>query len=206
MKHPVTRQLFAYWSEIRGSRAAPERQSVDPAAIRDLLADTFILEVEGSLAAPTFSVRLSGTRLNALFLCELKGQSFLSLWQRADRKPMSALLGSVIDDCCPVVAGLRAGPEGHRSIDLELVLLPLRHHGRTHSRVLGAIAPIEVPSWLGLLPVENLATSSFRLIGHEPVEMALPQRLPVPAIAGVSPPRRYGRFLVHEGGRERHSA
>ena len=63
---------------MRGARSAPERSEIDPAAIRGVLADTFILEVDISRRYP---VRIAGTRTNALFLRELKGGGFLDLWQ-----------------------------------------------------------------------------------------------------------------------------
>ncbi len=199
MKHAVTRELHAYWSRLRKMRAAPERQDIDPAAIRTLLSDTFILEVGGRPSDPDYTLRLSGTRLNALFLSELKGRSLLALWSPADRDAIADMLSAVVDDCSPVVAGLRAAPAGHRPIDLEMILLPLKHHGQTHARVLGALAPIEVPSWLGLLPIESLSLSSFRLLGLEPSRAVLPEADRI--VPRLDAPRRYGRFLVHEGGR-----
>jgi hypothetical protein len=46
MKHPSNRELFDYWNEQRGSRLAPERDEIDPHAIRRVLADMFILSFE----------------------------------------------------------------------------------------------------------------------------------------------------------------
>ena len=199
MKHAVTRELFGYWTRLRGSRAAPERKDVDPAAIRAILCDTFVLEVDHGRIDPSYPIRLSGTRLNALFLDELKGRSLRSLWSAEAQPALHDMLGAVADDCAPVVAGLRAGPDGHRPIDLEMILLPLRHHGRTHARMLGAIAPVEVPSWLGLLPIRPFAVASHRLIR---ADTALPGALPDPLLASLAqPPRRYGPFVLHQGGR-----
>jgi PAS domain len=46
MKHPSIRDLLEYWNERRGRRAAPERDDIEPEAIRGLLADTFILSID----------------------------------------------------------------------------------------------------------------------------------------------------------------
>ena len=46
MKHPTSRQLHAYWDRLRGERAAPERSEIEPGEIRNLLADSFILETD----------------------------------------------------------------------------------------------------------------------------------------------------------------
>src|SRR3954454_9451040 len=43
MKHASIRELFAYWNLRRGARLAPDRSDIDPAVIRGVLADTFIL-------------------------------------------------------------------------------------------------------------------------------------------------------------------
>ncbi|MEJ1934798.1 PAS domain-containing protein, partial [Nostoc sp. NIES-2111] len=72
MKHPASRTLFSYWDTLRGERTAPERSELDPGAIRNILADTFILEVD---AGQTFPFRLAGTRVCALYGRDLKGVS-----------------------------------------------------------------------------------------------------------------------------------
>jgi hypothetical protein len=203
MKQAVTRELYAYWNDLRGGRAAPERADIDPAAIRSILSDTFILEFDQENRSPLFPFRLSGTRLNALFLTELKGRSILDLWEAGDRAALVRILHGVPDDSAPVVAGLRAAPHGHPPIELELLLLPLRHHGRTHSRILGAITPMRVPSWLGLLPIEHLSLASLRHVDQS--QLAMLASRPDPSFIGgrvqATTPRRYGNLVVHQGGR-----
>lgn len=201
MKHPVSRELYAYWDQLRAQRAAPERADLDPAAIRTILADTFVLEVVAGMGDldRDFPVRLSGTRLNAFFLDELKGSSLLSIWQAEYRSAVEEMLACVLDERAPVVAGAKAGPRDNLPVDLELLLLPLRHHGKTHTRVLGSLAPSRVPSWLGLLPVEPLTLTSFRRIdsGSKPASVRL-----APQIADLSQrPTRYGPLRVYQGGR-----
>src|SRR5205085_5611280 len=46
MKLSSSRDLFAHWNERRGKRMAPERGDIEPAAIRKVLGDTFILGAE----------------------------------------------------------------------------------------------------------------------------------------------------------------
>ena len=100
MKHPATRELFAYWNDLRGPRAAPDRSDINPAAIRDILADTFMLDVD---LERRFPFRLAGTRVNGLFDDEQKGRSFLDLWRAEERRNISAILLTVADGGCPVV-------------------------------------------------------------------------------------------------------
>ena len=203
MKQAGTRELFNYWNRLRRDRAAPERTEIDPAAIRKVLADTFILEVD---AERRFPLRLSGTRVNALFDAEQKGRSFIDLWAAHDARALRAMLLTVVDGACPIVAGAVCGPHGHPEVELELVFLPLRHHGKTHARVLGLIAPARRPSWLGLLPVEPITLRSMRVVGAETTDLvAAPARLAaglalVPPVPGSEVQRR-GHLRVYPGGR-----
>jgi len=45
MKHPSTREFFAYWDDRRGDARAPDRSEIEPGAVRELLADIFVLVV-----------------------------------------------------------------------------------------------------------------------------------------------------------------
>jgi hypothetical protein len=161
LRQAGTLELFAYWDELRRGRAAPERADLDPVAIRNVLADTFMLEVD---AARTYPFCLSGTRLSALFDAELKGRPFLSLWNDTQRHEISRLMQIVVDGACPIVAGVAAAPADYDNTEFELLLLPLRYHGKTHARVLGRIAPAVRPSWLGLIPVLSLEFLSMRVL------------------------------------------
>jgi hypothetical protein len=193
MKHAVTRELFGYWDRLRAGRSAPERAAIDPAAIRGVLADTFILDADGA-SASLFPFRLAGTRLNAFWMTELKGRSMLTMFDVEERNPMLRILQGVLDFQHPALAGLRAAPEGYAPIDLEMVLLPLRHHGRTHARMLGAVAPFEVPSWLGLLAIRHLAVRSLRFIEEADDDVR-------PFGGSYRASTRHGYLVVHEGGR-----
>ena len=161
MKHEATRDLFAYWDALRGERAAPERSEIDPTAIRHILADTFMLDVD---VAARFPFRLAGTRVNGLFDAEQKGCSFLDLWRPEERRNVAALLMTVTDGASPVVAGGSGAPIGEEPCRFEVLLLPLRHFGKTHSRILGMITPADRHDWLGLLPLGPLALRSLRVV------------------------------------------
>ncbi len=162
LKLAASQQLFAYWNRLRGARVAPERNDIDPAAIRGVLADTFILEFNASAGFP---VRISGSRTNSLFLRELRGESFLQLWRPQDRSEANEILAAVANEAQPFLIGAMGGPSGVETTDVEVLLLPLRHHGATHSRILGACAPRSLPRWLGLLPIGVLALTSLRALG-----------------------------------------
>jgi hypothetical protein len=188
MRHPTSRILFGYWDGLRGERTAPERGEIEPGAIRHVLADTFILALEGG--TPHF--RLAGTRLCALFGGEMKDQPLIDLWQEDGRHDMRRLVEAVMDDAAGVVGGVTGRTRAGHPIDLELLMLPLRHRGKTHSRILGSLSPATVPAWIGLDPVDSLRTLSLRMIWSGSRE----------SIA-LDPAARRRRLVVHEGGRAR---
>src|SRR5579863_4849130 len=130
-------ELHAYWNRLRGARSAPERNDVDPSAIRGILADTFVLDFDERRGFP---FRIAGSRANAIFLKELRGLAFLEVWGSPDRKEINSILQCVADEAQPFLIGAEARPAGLGPVDIEAILLPLRHHGLTHSRVLGAFA------------------------------------------------------------------
>jgi hypothetical protein len=91
MRQQISRELYSYWNVMRGARAAPERTRLDPGAIRPILADTFLLEVDSD---GEFPFRVAGARVNALWRRELKETSFIDLWRKEDRHSVQAALRS----------------------------------------------------------------------------------------------------------------
>ena len=192
MKHATTRMIFSYWDSLRGERMAPERGEIEPGEIRHVLADTFILEVVERNAV----IRLAGTRICAFFGRELRGKAFARLWQEEAASEIARAVETVLDETAGVVAGLSAVTDEGASVDFEMVLLPLRHRGKPHARILGALSPAVVPAWVGLYPVRHLATSSFRVLWPA----ARPSKLVRGDHDGSATERRR-RFIVHAGGR-----
>ena len=162
MKLAASRELFAYWNALRGARSAPERDDVDPGAIRGVLADTFILEFN---PAQGFPLRVVGSRTSALFQRELRGERFVGLWREADRCEIAAIVAALADEAQPFLIGGAGAPDGFPTVDVEVVLLPLRRHGDTHARVLGCCAPRGAPQWFGLAGVEALTLLTLRALG-----------------------------------------
>jgi hypothetical protein len=193
MKHSTTRMLFAYWDSLRGERMAPERGEIEPGHIRHILADTFILELGQDKNHPSTTFRLAGTRLCALLGRELKMVDFHHLWPEDEKDEASKLVDVVSYETAGIVAGMTATTTHGHSVDLEMLLLPLRHRGKTHSRVLGALSPLSIPAWLGIEHIKELKTLSIRIIWPSGTAAALPQEE-----AAIE---RRRRFVLHRGGR-----
>jgi len=161
MKHSASRELFEYWNRVRGRERAPLRGAIEPSDIRRVLADTFILEVADR---EHYLVRLAGTRVCSIYCRELKGTNFFDLWRADDRSAMSTLAAAVSDDGAAAVVTIEAKTARDQAVAAELILLPLRHSGPTFDRVLGSLAVMEKPYWLGNEPIERQTIASLRLI------------------------------------------
>ena len=191
MKHAATRMLFSYWDSLRGERAAPERGEVEPGEIRHILADTFILEIEEEICR----FRLAGTRICALFGRELKSTPFTALWDPATPDDGNRQIEIVTSETAGIVSGLVGQTARGDTLDMELILLPLRHRGRTQVRVLGALSPALIPPWIGFDNLSHLSLNSMRVIW--PIGRTETREF----ARDDDPVERRRRFVVHQGGR-----
>ncbi len=188
MKHPSSRALYAYWDTLRAGRAAPERSELDPGAIRTILGDVMILEVGGP---HRYAVRLAGTHICSLMGRELKERAFVETFAPGDRPELYALLDSTVGSATPSVASVIGETEDRRLLGLELLLLPLRHHGRVEARALCSLAAYTRPYWATLVPLARLRLGSARF--ENPDDDA-----DIPAFGG---PRPVPDLRVLQGGR-----
>lgn len=175
MKHSSTRELFDYWNARRGRRPAPERNDIEPEAIRRVLADTFIFGIDDGAGHP---FRIAGTRVCALFGRELRGTGFLNLWETASRGFTSALIAIVAQESVGMVAGVSGTSAAGDPLDLELLALPLHHGGRSDARVLGSLTPMTMPAWIGTSALGALALETLRYVGPAVKPDIVPSRLP----------------------------
>ncbi|RAI34963.1 PAS domain-containing protein [Rhodoplanes serenus] len=189
MKHAASRELYRYWTTLRGVRRAPERDEIDPAALRKVLGDSFILTFDRNAGHP---VRLAGTRLCGLFGRELKGSAFTGLWEPVSHPLISSLIAEVADEAAGLVIGAHGLTQHEPPLPLEVVLLPLAHRASLHARLLGVLAPLQVPYWLGIEPVRSLRFDTFRNLAPTLAPSLVP---------AVRPEVRRPHLVVLEGGR-----
>lgn len=203
--------LFQYWNRLRDGRPAPKRTEVEPADIKTLLADTFILEKDTRGEAV---FRLAGTRLCAIYGRELKGFSFPSLWREKDQRLMARLIHGVFRQKSVVLVTYEGFSHAGRSVKFELLVLPL-DGGAEHPRCLGVISAAEKPFWLGADPIADALIDSLRVIDPEQEPLFLKNRpaIAVPALApseleapqtisDFGRARRIRHLVVLDGGRE----
>ena len=201
--------LFQYWNRLRDGRPAPKRSEVEPADIKSLLADTFILERDTRGQAV---FRLAGTRLCACYGRELKGFSFPSLWREKDQRLVSRLIHGVFDQKSVVLIAFEGFSRNGRTNKFELLALPL-DGGVENPRCLGVISAVEKPFWLGADPITDALIDSIRVIDPEKellnnrpainVPSLVPDELGAPeTISALGRARRIRHLVVFDGGRE----
>jgi hypothetical protein len=160
MKHPSSREFFAYWDEKRGTARAPDRSDVEPSALRDLLADIFVLSYDADAGHP---FRVAGTRVCALFGRDLKDASFDSLFRDDARREIEQIIAAVAEETLPAIAGLTATAQDGATTHLELLLLPFSARAHTPISLTGLLAPFETSH--GVLG--ELSLTSWRYL-HQP--------------------------------------
>jgi hypothetical protein len=211
MLHPGTIELYQYWNRLRRGSPAPSRADIEPADIRTLLADTFILELD---ARGNAIFRLAGTRLCAAFGRELKGFAFLSLWREKDQRAIGRLVSGVVAEKSIVIVSFEGVTERKRFTTFELAMFPLRG-GVDNPRMLGAVFAYDKPFWLGADPIVDLRIGSLRVIDPDRDHVFLenrpslevppldPRDEPLAAAKSFEPhnPRKIRHLVVLEGGR-----
>lgn len=174
MKHPSNRELFAYWNGKRADGCAPDRGDIKPGAVRGLLGDIFVLSCDANAGYP---FRVAGTRVCALFGCDLKDRSFSALFTDKSRSDIGEILTAVAEEMLPAVAGLISTTARGGCAHLELLLLPLNMCAYAPISMTGLLAPFEA----GAGGLGKLELTSYRYLHL--AEKILPRTLRKLAIA-----------------------
>src|SRR6202023_1657095 len=161
MKHPSNREFFAYWDEKRGSARAPDRSDIEPAAVRDLLGDIFVLSYD---AAAGYPFRVASTRVCALLGCDLKDRSFSALFEPRGRGEIEDIIAVVAEEMQAAVAGSTATSEDGSPANRESLLLLSNARAHAPLSVTGLLAPSESEPRV----LRDLKLSSWRYLGYPP--------------------------------------
>jgi len=170
MRHENSKKLYSYWNNLRGIRPAPNRREIEPSDIRELLGDTFILEVNDAFRSVSF--RLAGTRLCNSYGRELKGLGFLVLWDEQDNLSIMNSIKEVHNENRPCTISCIAQTMGNRFCEFELLLLPLQNGNSSEKRILGVASPISREKWIGSDPITGNRIKSIRFPEHDLVSDA----------------------------------
>ena len=169
MKHPSNRKFYAYWDQKRGSARAPERSEIEPAALRELLGDIFVLSYD---AAAGYPFRVAGTRVCALLGRDLKDRSFSALFGPRERREIEGVIAVVAEKMLAAVAGITATAEDGSDAHLELLLLPFNARAHSPISLTGLLAPFESEHNI----LRDFKLTSWRYLDHQPQKL-LPRAL-----------------------------
>jgi hypothetical protein len=192
MKHPSSRKLFAHWDLRRSAGGVPERSEIEPGAIGAALGDTFVLAFDPAVGN---IFRLAGSRACALFGRELRDAAFTTIWDVDDRPAIAGMLAAVGSEKVAGIARATTQTAEQFELQLECLLLPLRHGGRTQQRMIGTLAPLAPPVWLGASPVAPLRLTGLRHIELQSAGAALD------VITPIRPTASRPGLVVYDGGR-----
>ncbi len=184
MKHQATRDLYQYWQKLRGTRPAPERSEIEPADIRHLLGNTFILEV---VSRREYRFRLAGTKVCALYGREMKGKDFAEFWDQKDREAVATMLSAITSDAAATVMGLSGRSDHGRDLPMEVIMLPLRQRNEGYTRILGSLSAMDDPFWIGIHPIMKQSISSMRLIWPDENPTRLVKGVDAPPVTASEP-------------------
>ncbi len=204
MRQSTTKHLYAYWNEVRGERLAPKRFDIEPAQIASILPETFILERSND---GEFRFRLAGTRICESFGREFRGARLLDLWQSNDQAKLDELLLGSLQNGAVGVIYFHAETEKQVSIECEMLLLPLLHTGDRIDRLLGSLATLEKPFWLGATPLVRLQSKEISVIWPDGRPCGQPRSEVRRALAKTEPTytrivtSAHRSFKVYDGGR-----
>jgi hypothetical protein len=183
MKHPSSREFFAYWDAKRGDARAPDRSEIEPGAVRELLGDIFVLSYDNDAGYP---FRVAGTRVSALLGRDLKDTSFSALFTAPDsRREIEDIISYVAEEMLAAIAGITATSHDGTTAHLELLLLPFNNRAHAPVSLTGVLAPFEGD----LGTISDFKVTSWRYL-HRPQKL-VPRALRKLAIARG--------FMVYEG-------
>src|SRR5260221_6101207 len=182
MKHPSSRQFFAYWDAKRGHARAPDRSEIEPGAVRELLGDIFVLSYDNETGFP---FRVAGTRVSALLGRDVKDTTFSTLFEEESRREIEDIVTYVAEEMLAAIAGITATAEDGSRAHLELLLLPFNNRAHAPISLTGLLAPFE----RDLTTLRDFHLTSWRYL-HRP-EKLVPRALRKLAIARG--------FMVDEG-------
>ncbi len=131
MKTYLCRHALLLWLELRGRRAEPDHEDLDPYRLAPILASRFVLDVAAT-GSGLKSVE-TGTRVSAR----------LPSFSQSPRSAFGGIDGAAFEEFVRIVAQEGHGAVIHaraNEVALEILLMPLTLHRFSGRRVLGVVA------------------------------------------------------------------
>lgn len=199
MRHKTTETVFNYFNTLRAGRSAPLRTEIDPAALKSVLPDLFIME-KGRDGIIRF--RLAGTRVCAMLGQEMRDRTFSDIWDPAVRHRMRLAADTVLANRKALEIAVTAVDADGIALSLEMLMLPLFSRAGQCDRIFGSLVALDTR-----FPVEgytrHLAPADLIFAATDEARPgsggAAPNRAPAPSLGTVF--NRAPHLRVLEGGR-----
>jgi hypothetical protein len=185
MKHKNSHLLVGYWSRLRKGRAVPDQTDIDPRAIKRMLSQVFILDVENP-QRPIY--RLAGTALCQRFGFELKGTGFLAHWEPQSSLALASLLRQALKLKQPVCLTSIGASADCGMVEIETVLCPVSFNGEEPTRFIGLIQILSDQTQLGGKPIAFQRLAASQLIREDDPLPSFDSLPPPPASMPPGPP------------------
>lgn len=153
MFHSNTELLIDYWQARKGSRGAPARASIDPADLRAVLPQLFII---GRRRAGQYGFRLVGGMVDALHGGHLGGADPMRLWAPQYRASLQLAFEAIRRQPEPLVITAEGRTLDGNALTLEIVLAPLTGAAGDIDRFIGLYQPITPAKDMLGHPIETL--------------------------------------------------
>lgn len=194
LTQPASKLLFDYWNALRNGRSLPQRSEVDPAALRLVLPNLFILQRYDS---DHVNFRVAGTAICAAFGRELRDHNFIALWERNRQPVVRDLLLRVAETAQVAIVRAVGATLDKRNFPAEVVLLALADDWGAHTRILGIAKFGRDEEILGWRKLVQLDVAAFALVDPDRDRLALdvdasiehePFVFPLSVVAHAAPP------------------
>lgn len=140
MQHKTTEAVFNYFNALRAERSAPMRSEIDPAALKSVLPDIFILEKKRD---GVVRFRLAGTRICAILGRELRERAFTEIWDEAVSHRMRLAADTVLASRSALEIAVTAFDEYGDAMPLEMLMLPLFSNEDHCDRIFGSLVALD---------------------------------------------------------------
>ncbi len=122
MSFPAIAAIDAYWEALRGPRAMPRRDELDPTRLDAALPHAFLLE---RIAPGVARFRLAGMHLNELMGMEVRGMPLTAFIAPGSRRQVSDTLEEVFETPATCTLSLHSEKApGMPALEARMILMP----------------------------------------------------------------------------------
>jgi hypothetical protein len=126
-RSPMVRMLHAWWLAHRGAYGIPDRRDLDPAALRALLPNLFITDIEPQPFRVRY--RLVGTKAVRTIGFDITGRYLDELLSATPEVPWIDYYKTVYDSRAPLLGAVEVSAQSGGTFAYEFGLFPLAQGG-----------------------------------------------------------------------------